>query len=76
MTLSPNRVSFARMNADQFLADTLRAYAQHCGRDTNAANLFVHDMLMRALNADGGFDARRLDPRLIAEQCAREERAH
>ncbi|MGE0596456.1 MAG: hypothetical protein AB7P07_08820 [Hyphomonadaceae bacterium] len=61
------------MNADQFLAlaDTLRVYAQHCGRDTNAANLFVHDMLMRALKQDGGgFDASRLDPRMIAQECA------
>lgn len=39
------------MNAEQFLAlaDTLRSYAQHSGRDLNATNLFVHTMLMRAL---------------------------
>jgi len=39
------------MTADQFLtlADTLRSYAQHSGRDVNAANLFVHEMLIRAV---------------------------
>jgi hypothetical protein len=39
------------MNAEQFLAyaETLRSYALHSGRDLNAANLFVHTMLMRAL---------------------------
>ncbi|MBC7769558.1 MAG: hypothetical protein H7124_12305 [Phycisphaerales bacterium] len=42
------------MNAEQFLslAETLRSFAQHSGRDLNAANLFVHDMLMRAIKAD------------------------
>lgn len=42
------------MNAEQFLslAETLRSYAQHSGRDLNAANLFVHDMLMRAVQCD------------------------
>jgi hypothetical protein len=39
------------MTAEQFLAfaETLRAFAQHSGRDTNAANLFVHAMLMRVV---------------------------
>jgi len=39
------------MNAEQFLAlaETLRSYAQHSVRDLNAANLFVHDMLMRTI---------------------------
>lgn len=42
------------MNADQFLAlaDTLRSFAQHSGRDLNASNLFVHDMLMRAIQRE------------------------
>jgi len=46
------------MNADQFLAlaETLRSYAQHSGRDTNGANLFVHAMLMRAIKFE------RVDP--------------
>ena len=40
------------MTAEQFLslADALRSYAQHSGRDLNAANLFVHTMLMRAIH--------------------------
>ena len=38
------------MNAEQFLAlaESLRSYAQNSGRDLNATNLFVHNMLMRA----------------------------
>lgn len=42
------------MNAEQFLAlaDTLRSFAQHSGRDLNASNLFVHDMLMRAIQRE------------------------
>lgn len=42
------------MNAEQFLslADSLRSYAQHSGRDLNAANLFVHTVLMRAIKYD------------------------
>ena len=31
------------------LADTLRRHALDCGADMNAANLFVHAVLMRAL---------------------------
>ena len=31
------------------LADALRRNAQACGADLNAANLFVHEVLMRAL---------------------------
>jgi len=43
------------MNADQFLtlAEALRSYAQHSGRDLNASNLFVHDALMRAIRTEG-----------------------
>jgi hypothetical protein len=39
------------MKADQILAfaDSMRAYARESGRDLNAANLFVHAMLVRAL---------------------------
>lgn len=42
------------MNADQFLtlAEALRSYAQHSGRDLNASNLFVHAMLMRAIQSE------------------------
>lgn len=42
------------MTAEQFLslADSLRSYAQHSGRDLNAANLFVHSMLMRAVHGE------------------------
>lgn len=42
------------MNAEQFLAlaDTLRSFAQHSGRDLNASNLFVHEMLMRAIKRE------------------------
>jgi hypothetical protein len=41
------------MTAEQFLslADALRSYAQHSGRDLNASNLFVHTMLMRSVHA-------------------------
>lgn len=56
--LSPNPRIGVRMNADQFLAlaEALRSYAQHSGRDLNASNLFVHAMLMRAIQTD------RVDP--------------
>ena len=42
------------MNAEKLLtlADTLRSFAQHSGRDLNASNLFVHDMLMRAIEIE------------------------
>jgi hypothetical protein len=42
------------MTAEQFLslADALRSYAQYSGRDLNAANLFVHTMLMRAVRGE------------------------
>lgn len=42
------------MSAEQFLilAETLRTYAHHSGRDRNAAHLFVHAMLMRAVCND------------------------
>lgn len=51
---SPNPRTLRTMNADQFLAlaEALRSYAQHSGRDTNASNLFVHGMLMRAIQVD------------------------
>lgn len=51
---SPNPRTMRRMNADQFLAlaEALCSYAQHSGRDTNASNLFVHGMLMRAIQVD------------------------
>ena len=52
--LSPNPATMTPMNADQFLAlaEALRSYAQHSGRDLNASNLFVHGMLMRAIQHD------------------------
>ena len=51
---SPNPQTMRAMNADQFLAlaEALRSYAQHSGRDTNASNLFVHGMPMRAIQVD------------------------
>lgn len=55
------------MNAEQFLslADALRSYAQHSGRDLNASNLFVHTMLMRAVNGN----AADITPREIVRQA-------
>lgn len=52
--LSPTQLQLQRMNAEQFLslAETLRSYAQHSGRDLNAVNLFVHEMLLRAVRMD------------------------
>lgn len=52
--MSRNHAIRAAMNAEQFLslADTLRTFAQHSGRDLNASNLFVHDMLMRAIEIE------------------------
>jgi hypothetical protein len=43
------------MNAEQFLslADALRSYALHSGRDLNASNMFAHEMLMRVINVEG-----------------------
>ncbi|MBL8531868.1 MAG: hypothetical protein JNK94_09050 [Hyphomonadaceae bacterium] len=42
------------MHANQFLAlaDSLRHYAQHSGRDLNEANMFVHTILTRAIRYD------------------------
>jgi hypothetical protein len=42
------------MTAAQILAfaAAMRAYAQEGGHDLNAANLFVHGVLMRALQAE------------------------
>jgi hypothetical protein len=44
------------MNAEQYLAlaDTLRSFAQHSGRDLNASNLFVHNVLMRTIEVERG----------------------
>jgi hypothetical protein len=55
------------MNAEQFLtlAETLRSYAQHHGRDLNASNLFVHNMLMRAIDAGARVDA----PRRVEDEA-------
>lgn len=52
--MSRNRAIRGLMNAEQFLAlaDTLRSFAQHSGRDLNASNLFVHEMLMRAIKRE------------------------
>lgn len=49
------------MNAEQFLnlAETLRSYALHHGRDLNASNLFVHNMLIRAISAGAEIEAPR-----------------
>lgn len=49
--LSSIQSSRRAMTAEQFLAlaETLRTFAHHSERDTNAANLFVHTMLMRAI---------------------------
>lgn len=48
------------MNAERLLAlaETLRSFARHSGRDLNAANLFVHTMLMRTLQAEKRADER------------------
>lgn len=42
------------MTAEQVLdfAETLRGFALHSSRDLNAANLYVHNMLMRAVLAE------------------------
>lgn len=57
------------MTAEQFLsvADALRAYALHSRRDLNAANLFVHSVLMRAIRDDGKLDPNKLSPRDLIE---------
>jgi hypothetical protein len=43
------------MDADHIiaLAQSLRMHARNSGRDLNAANLFVHTVLMRAMKFDG-----------------------
>ena len=43
------------MNAEQILslADVLRSHALDSGQDLNASNLFVHRMLMQAMNSNG-----------------------
>jgi len=42
------------MNAEQIIAfaDALRSHARASGRDLNAANLFVHTVLARAIKYD------------------------
>lgn len=52
---SPTPCISAPMTADHILAfaDSLRTHARASGRDLNAANLFVHTVLMRALKYDG-----------------------
>lgn len=60
------------MNADQVLsfADSLRAHARRSGFDINESNLFVHSMLMQAVQKERGKDRirdereRLRDPRL------------
>lgn len=56
------------MTAEQFLAlaDALRSFATHCGRDLNASNQFVHDTLMRAIAADGRLNHKAIDPRRLS----------
>ena len=60
------------MTAEQFLslADALRSYAQHSGRNLNDSNLFVHTMLMRAVR-DDSIDVARITPRDIVG-CAQQ----
>jgi|CXWL01.1.fsa_nt_gi hypothetical protein len=56
MALSRILAYYRSMNAEQFLslAEALRSYAHHSGRDTNAAGHFVHTMLMRAIHMQSG----------------------
>jgi hypothetical protein len=64
------------MTADQFLslADALRSYARHSERDLNAANLFVHSVLMRAVRNDG-FDPARITPMDLVREAQRADAA-
>ncbi|MBN8606336.1 MAG: hypothetical protein J0L81_05405 [Caulobacterales bacterium] len=66
--LSPNPPTKRAMNADQFLAlaEALRSYARHSGRDINASNLFVHAMLMRAIQSDRPTPPQRAEKREAA----------
>lgn len=56
---SPNQCTKRPMTAEHIiaLAASLRTHAQASGRDLNAANLFVHTVLMRALRYDSGLPA-------------------
>jgi hypothetical protein len=56
------------VTAEQFLAlaDALRTYALHCGRDLNASNQFAHETLIRAVRADGSLDHKAIDPRVLS----------
>jgi hypothetical protein len=58
------------MTAEQFLsvADALRTYALHSRRDLNAANLFVHSVLMRAIQDNGELNPAALSPRELIER--------
>lgn len=60
------------MNAEQFLmlAETLRSFAQHHGRDLNASNLFVHNMLMRAIDAGARVEPQRRAESEISQRAA------
>jgi hypothetical protein len=51
------------MDAEEIIAfaDAVRAYAIEAGRDLNAANLFVHEVLVRALKAERAVVARALE---------------
>lgn len=46
------------MNAEHIisLANALRSYALNAGHDLNASNLFVHTMLVRAINVEADGD--------------------
>lgn len=48
------------------LADVLRRNAQACGADLNAANLFVHQVLMRAFASGVRFEQLALRERRAA----------
>lgn len=52
------------MNADQVLsfADSLRSHALRSGYDLNESNLFVHAMLMQAVQKERGASGERSPP--------------
>jgi hypothetical protein len=51
------------MDADEIIAfaDAVRCYALEAGRDINNANLFVHEVLVRALKAERVVEARAME---------------
>jgi len=59
------------MTADHIiaLAESLRTHARASGRDLNAANLFVHTVLMRAIKYDGA-----PAPHIVASALDRRDR--